>query len=108
MGPSLLPWVWIIYYMFFISLFILSIYRLIKDDIHRVISIFHLVLIPLTMVANFFYALHRSDVNELQFFWNQLLSLDLFAIVLLVVNAYFLVYLGIILKHIVTRTVPDQ
>lgn len=92
MGPTLPAWIWVIYYAFFLITFIISVYVLIKDESRRILSGLNIVLIPLLVISNIFFALSRSGVNELSFFLNQLGDLNLFAILILLATIYLFYY----------------
>lgn len=98
MGPTLPVWIWIIYYAFFLTVCILSIYHLMKGGIHKFLSSLNLVLVPLVIIATIVFALKRSGVNEITFFWNQLITLDIFAIIILLLFMYFIFYVGLSIR----------
>ncbi|BAC13218.1 hypothetical protein [Oceanobacillus iheyensis HTE831] len=106
MGPSLPVSVWIVYYIFFIIVLFVSVYNM-KKDYKRVQSSQNLLFIPIFLIINFAYFIQRVEVNELEYLWLQVLSLDLIAIVIALIYIYFLYFFVSSIIHLSKKKTKD-
>src|SRR5690625_977661 len=108
MGPTLPMWFWIIFYSFFLGIILISIYNLFKGVVKRNLTIANLLLVPLIIIISVIYPIQRVGLNEIQFFFQQLLSLDIIAIFLLGAYSYFVFYIVLFIKNIRSKKITTK
>lgn len=90
MGPSNDPWVWVIFYSFFITTILGAIIAIVESKKNRKISISVLLITPILFLVFFWNSFYRDMVTESEYFFDSLLSFKIWAWFCILLLAYII------------------